>query len=94
MAKQDEFEVEEWDDDKIAQHKAQFPCSRTKRFAVVDDDDLIMGFFDDRAGAEGFAVTIGREALIEASFIAWAKAATQTFVSDYDEVRKVVRAAL
>jgi len=94
MAKQDEFEVEEWDDDKIAQHKAQFPGSQAERFAVVDDDDLIMGFFSDRSEAEALAVTLGREALIAASFIEWVKTATQTFVSDYDEIRKVVRAEL
>ena len=94
MAKQDEFEVEEWDDDKIAAHQAEFPESAAQRFAVVDDDDLIMGFFSDRSEAEALAVTLGREALIEASFLEWVKVATQTFVSDYDEIRKVVRAAL
>ncbi len=94
MAKQDEFEVQEWDDSKIAQHKTQFPGSTAERFAVVDDDDLIMGFFSDRSEAEALAVTLGREALIEASFLEWVKEATQTFVSDYDEIRKVVQAAL
>ncbi|KKL91653.1 hypothetical protein LCGC14_1892620, partial [marine sediment metagenome] len=50
--------------------------------------------FSDRSEAEALAVTLGREALIEASFLEWVKVATQTFVSDYDEIRKVVRAAL
>ncbi len=94
MAKQDGYEVEEWDDEKIAAHKTQFPGSRAERFAVVDDDDLIMGFFSDRSKADALAVTLGREALIEASFLEWVRTATQTFVSDYDEVRRIVRAAL
>ncbi len=86
--------VEEWSDEQIAAHKALFPESGAERFVVLDDDDDVMGFFTDRDAAEELTVTLGREALIEESFIAWAKAATQTFVSDYDEIRKVVRAAL
>ncbi|KKM79330.1 hypothetical protein LCGC14_1350970 [marine sediment metagenome] len=101
MAKQDmdDYTIEEWTPEQIAEQKAAFPLSEPKSIAVTEGREgtssyMVVGFFDSREEADAFLVTLEREALIEASFLKWVKEATQTFVSDYDEVRKVVRAAL
>jgi hypothetical protein len=86
------FYVEEWTDEQIAEHKGEFPESDARRFAVVDDDGDVVGFFDGREDANALIVTMEREAMIEESFLEWVRTSKERFVSDYDEIRKIVRA--